>query len=104
MRESAIHTARTKMNTQKLGPNVFQIGFLVGHIATSLEKWILNNTNTTFLSGLLEVIRETEQRVEDTEYSGLTERSRSLPKLTEPICPSTNKLGFNEVVRLELLN
>jgi hypothetical protein len=67
MRENAIHTARTKMNTQKLERNVFQIGFLVGHIATSLEKGILDNTNSAFLSGLLDVIRETEQRVADTE-------------------------------------
>ena len=102
--QKAIHTARTKINTQKLERNVVQIGFLVEHITTSLEKGIVDNTTSAFLSGLLDVIKETEQQVVDTEYGDLSERCGSLANLTESICASTDKPGFDEIVRLKLLN
>ena len=100
----AIHTVQTKINIQKLERNAFQIDFLVTHITTSLEKGIVDSTTSACLSGLLDVVKETEHRVGDTEYGDLSKRCGSLAKLTESICASKEKPGFDEIVRLKILN
>ena len=102
--EKAIKTAQTKINGRKLDRNVFQIGFLVQHITTSLEKGILDNTTSAFLLQLLNVIEETEQRVDGTQYTAISKGCESLANLTKSIRASKEKPGFDEIVQLKLLS
>jgi DNA-binding response OmpR family regulator len=101
--QEAIDAASSKINLRKLERNVFHIGFLVGHITTSLEKGVLDNTTSAFLLRLLDVIKETEHRLIDTKHADLAERCRSLAEVAESICASTGNPGFEEVIRLKLL-
>ena len=101
--QKAIQAARVKINVHKLERNVFQIGFLVRHITTSLERGSVDNTTSAFLLRLIEVLEETEHRVADTEYADLTEQCRTLAKVTKSICASKEEPGFDEIVQLKLL-
>jgi DNA-binding response OmpR family regulator len=102
--EKAIKTAQTKINIRKLERDIFQIGFLVRHITTSLEKGIVDNTTSAFLSRLLEVIDETQRRVVNTRHADLAERCKSLAKVTNTIVASEGNPGFDEIVQLKLLS
>jgi DNA-binding response OmpR family regulator len=100
----AIKTAQTKINTRKLERNAFQIGYLVGHITVRLEKRIGDDTTSDFLSQLLNVIKETEQRLVGTKHADLSKQCGSLANLTESIRASKEKPGFDEIVQLKILS
>jgi hypothetical protein len=76
--DAMIGKARQQIDDQKLKRNAFQISFLVGLVLPLLEQGILNDESKAYLTRLMNVSDDVQERLATTSFTAARELSTTL--------------------------